>query len=67
MSARVDLYPRYFSPFPRNLMVEQDATQLLLKYYCVLPLAKLLLESEVPLFIPCSLSLLIRLGPHLGA
>jgi len=57
VSARVDLFLHYFSPFPRSIMVEQDATQLRLKYYCALLQAKLLLESEAPLFIPCSLSL----------
>jgi len=54
VSARVDLFPRYFGSFPWSIMVEQDA----------LPQAKLLLESEAPLFIPFSLSLLIRLGLH---
>jgi len=40
VSARVDLFPCYLSPFPRSIMVEQDATQLLLKYYCVHAQAK---------------------------
>jgi len=48
VSARVDLFLRYFSPFARSIMVEQDATQLLLKYYCLHPQAKLLLVSEAP-------------------
>jgi len=46
VSARVDVFLRYFCPFPRSIMVEQDATQLMLKYYSALPQAKLSIKQK---------------------